>query len=51
MLETCMGGPGPIGLSVGKTKNFDQVHPARSWRPKWTKFLMGLFSPYLIVLE
>ena len=27
MLETCRGGPGPISLSVGKTKNFDQVRP------------------------
>ena len=26
MLETCRGGPGPIILSVEKTKNFDQVH-------------------------
>ena len=25
MLETCRGGPGPISLSVEKTKNFDQV--------------------------
>ena len=53
MLETCRarGGPGPISLSVEKTKNFDQVHLPRSWRPKWTKFLIGLLSPYLMPLE
>ena len=27
MLETCRGGPGPISLSIEKTKNFDQVRP------------------------
>ena len=51
MLETCRGGPGPISLSVEKTKNFDQVRPTRSFWPKWTKFLIGLFSPYLKPLE
>ena len=51
MLETCRGGPGPISLSVEKTKNFDQVRPPRSFWPKWTKFLIGLFSPYLKNLE
>ena len=51
MLETCKGGPGPISLSDEKTKNFDQVRPPLSLRPKWTKFLIGLFSPYLMPLE
>ena len=27
MLETCRAGPGPVSLSVEKTKNFDQVRP------------------------
>ena len=27
MLETCISFPGPIRLSVKKTKNFDQVRP------------------------
>ena len=27
MLETCSRGPGPISLSIEKTKNFDQVRP------------------------
>ena len=43
MLETCRGGPGPISLSVEKTKNFDQVRWPRSCWPKWTKILIGLF--------
>ena len=51
MLETCRGGNGPISLSVEKTKNFDQVRPPRSRRPKWTKFFIGLFSAYLMPLE
>ena len=51
MLETCRGGPGPISLSVEKTKNFDQVRPPRSCLPKWTKFLIGVFSNYLMPLE
>ena len=51
MLETCRGGPGPISLSVEKTKNFDQVPPPRSCWPKWTQFLIGLFSSYLMPLE
>ena len=51
MLETCREGPGPISLSVEKTKNFDQVQPPQSSWPKWTQFLIGLFSPYLKPLE
>ena len=51
MLETCRGGPGPISLSVEKTKNFDQVRPPWSCWPKWTKFLIGLFSSYLMPLS
>ena len=51
MMETCRGGPGPSGLSVEKTKNFDQVRPPQSCWPKWTKFFIGLFSPYLMNLE
>ena len=51
MLETCMGGPGPIILSVEKTQSFDQVRPLRYCWPKWTKFFIGLFSPYLMPLE
>ena len=51
MLETCRGGPGPISFSVEKTKNFDQVRPPGSFWPKWTQFLIGLFSPYLKPLE
>ena len=51
MLETCRGGPEHISLRVEKTKNFDEVRPPRSWKPKWTKFFIGLFSPYLMPLE
>ena len=51
MLETCRAGPGVVSLSIEKTKNFDQVRPPLSCLPKWTKFLIGLFSPYLIPLE
>ena len=51
MLETCRGGPGPIILSVEKTKNFDQVRPPRSCWPNWKKSLIGLFSHYLMPLE
>ena len=50
MLETCSAGLGPVSLSVEKTKNFDPVRPSRSW-PIWTKFLIGIFSPYLMPLE
>ena len=51
MLVTCRGGPGPISLSIAKTKNFDQVRPPQYCWPKWTKFLIGIFSPYLMPLE
>ena len=51
MLETCRGGPRPIGLCVEKTKYFGQIQPARTWRPKWTQILIGLFSPNLKPLE
>ena len=34
MLETCRGGPRPIRLCVEKTKNFGQIQPPRTWRPK-----------------
>ena len=51
MLETCRGGTGPISFSIEKTKNFDQVRPPLSWKPKWTKFLIGLFSSYLMPLD
>ena len=50
-LEICRAGPGPVNLSIEKTKNFDQVRPPRSCWPKWTKFLIGLFSSYLMPLE
>ena len=36
MLKTCRGGPTPIRLCVEKTKNFGQIQPPRTWRPKWT---------------
>ena len=51
MRETWREGPGPISLSVEKTKNFDQVQPPRSSWPKWNKFFICLFSPYLMSLE
>ena len=51
MLETWKEGPGRISLSFEKTKNFDQVRPPRSLRPKCTKFFIGLFSPDLKPLE
>ena len=47
MLETCRGGPRPIRLCVEKTKNFGQIQPPQTWRPKWTQILIGLFSPNL----
>ena len=44
MLETCRGGPGPISLSVEKTKNFDQVRPPRScWRKMDQNFDRPIF--------
>ena len=51
MLETCRGSPTPIRLSVEKTKNFGQIQPPRTWRPKWTQILIGAFSPNLKPLE
>ena len=51
MLETCRGGPRPIRLCVAKTKNFGQVKPPRTWRPKWTQILISPFSPNLKPLE
>ena len=51
MLETCRGGPRPIKLCVEKTKNFGQIQPPRTWRPKWTQILIGPFSPNLKPLE
>ena len=51
MLETCSGGPRPIRLCVEKTKNFNQIQPPRTWRQKWTKILIGPFSPNLKPLE
>ena len=51
MLETCSGGPWPIRLCVEKTKNFGQIQPQRTWRPKWTQILIALFSPNLKPLE
>ena len=47
MLETCRGGPRPIRLCVEETKNFGQIQPPRTWRPKWTQIFMGPFSPNL----
>ena len=51
MLETCRGGPRPIRLCVEKNKNFGQIQPPRTWRPKWTQILIGPFSPNLKPLE
>ena len=51
MLETCRGGPRPIRLCVEKTKNFGQIQPPRTWRPKWTQILISPFSPNLKPLE
>ena len=51
MLETCRGGPRPIALCVEKTKYFGQIHPPRTWWPKWTQILIGPFSPNLKPLE
>ena len=51
MLETCRGGPRPIRLCVEKTKNFGQIQPPWSWRPKWTQILIRPFSPNLKPLE
>ena len=51
MLETCRGGPRPIRLCVAKTKNFGQVQPPPTWRPKWTQIFIGPFSLNLKPLE
>ena len=51
MLETCRVGPRPIRLCVEKTKNFGQIKPPWTWRPKWTQILIGPFSPNLKPLE
>ena len=51
MLETCRGGTRPIRLCVEKTKNFGQIQPPQTWRPKWTEILIGPFSPNLKPLE
>ena len=51
MLETCREGPRPIRLCVEKTKNFGQIQPMWTWRPKWTQILIGPFSPNLKPLE
>ena len=51
MLETCRGSPRPVRLCVEKTQNFDQSQPPRTWRQKWTKILIGPFSPNLKPLQ
>ena len=51
MLETCRGLPRHIRLCVEKTKNFGQIQPPRTWRPKWTQILIGPFSTNLEPLE
>ena len=51
MLEPCRGGPTFIRLCVEKNKNFDQIQPPRTWKQKWTKILIGPFSPNLMPLE
>ena len=51
MLETCRGGPRPIGLCVEKTKNFGQIQPPGTCRPKWTQILISPFSINLKPLE
>ena len=51
MLETCRGGPRPIRLCVEKTKNFGQIQPPGTWRPKLTIILMDPFSPNLKPIE
>ena len=50
-LETCRAGPRPISLCVEKTKHFDQIHPPRPWRQKWTKILIGPISTNLKPVE
>ena len=51
MLETCSGGPRPVRLCVEKTQNFDRIQKPLTWRQKWTKILIGPFSPNLKPLE
>ena len=51
MLETFRGGPRPIRLCVEKTKNFGQIQPPRTWRPKSTQILIDPFSTNLNPLE
>ena len=51
MLETCRGGPRPVGLCVEKTKNFDEIQTPRTCRQKWTKILIGPVSPHLKPLK
>ena len=51
MLATCKKGPRPISLHVEKSRNFYQVIPPRPCKPKWTKFLIGPFSPNFKPLE
>ena len=46
MLEACRRGTGLISFSVEKS-----VLAPRSWRPKWTKFFIGLFPPCSNPLE
>ena len=51
MLETCRGGLRPIRLCVEKTKNFGQIQPTRTRRPKCTQILIIPFSANLKPLE
>ena len=50
-LETCRAGPINVSLCVEKNNNFDQIHPPRRWRQKWTKILIGPISPNMKPLE
>ena len=51
MLEICRGSPRPIRLCVEKTKNFGQIQPPRTQRPKCKQIFIGAFSPNLKPLE
>ena len=51
MLKNYGGGPRPIRLCVEKTSNFDEIQQRRTCRKKWTKILIGPFSPNLKPLE
>ena len=42
---------GLLGCVLKRLKNFDQIQPLRTWRQKWTKILIGPFSPNLKPLE